>query len=223
MALAVEYLYHAHLTGARDVRCAACAAVDIAYLDYAHVLRQFKLAAVFEMRKLLRVREPYAHRNIGADSFVRALLNVHELFPVELTAEVYGHELGAHVEADVIIAVPAVNKSGDDVFARMILHPAQTLLCVKTAGNGQPRFKRRVGIVQYLAAELLYIGDAHGADISRVGKLAAALGEEGRPVKDHRPAALFLAALEYLGLEGEHVAVDIVKLLCRHLYCSCFL
>ncbi len=221
MALAVEYLYHAHLAGARDVRRTAGAAVDIADLNYAHILRQLKLAAVFEVRELLRVREPYAHRDVGADGLVRALLDVHELIPVKLTAEVYGHALSTHVEADIIIAVPAVDKPGDDVFARVVLHPAQTLFGVKTAGNGQPRLERSVDIVQYLAAALLHIGDAHRADIPRVGKLPAALGEEGRPIKDHRPPALLLTAIEHPGFKGEHVAVDIIKLFGRHVYCSC--
>ena len=203
------------------MRRTAGAAVDIADLNYAYVLRQLKLAAVFEVCELLRVREPYAHRDVGADGLVRALLDVHELIPVKLTAEVYGHALGTHVEADIIIAVLAVDKPGDDVFTRVVLHTAQALFGVKTAGNGQPRLERSVGIVQYLAAALLHIGDAHGADIPRVGKLPAALGEEGCPIKSHCPAALFPAAIEHLGFKGKHMAVDIIKLFGRHLHCSC--
>ena len=157
---------------------------------------------------------------VSADGLVRALLDVHELIPVKLTAEVDGHALGAHMKADVIVAVLTVDKPGDNVLARVVLHPAQALLSIETAGNGQPRLERSVSIVQYLAAALLHIDDAHGADIPGVGKLASALGEESRPIKDHRPAALFPAAIEHLGFKGKHMAVDIIKLLSRHLHCS---
>ena len=76
MALAVEYLYHAHLAGARDVRRTAGAAVDIADLNYAHILRQLKLAAVFEVCEFLSVREPYVHGNVGAVSFARCSMSM---------------------------------------------------------------------------------------------------------------------------------------------------
>ena len=118
----------------RDVRRAAGAAVDVADLDDAHVLGQLQLAAVAQPRQLVRLREPCPDRQVGAHGLVRAALYVHELCPVQLAAEVDGHALDAHVEADVFVSVNIMHKAGDYVLAGMILHAAQALLAVNAAG-----------------------------------------------------------------------------------------
>ena len=209
MPLAGEYLYHADLTRVRDVRRTAGTAVNVADLDDAHVLGQLQLTAVAQPRQLVRLREPCPDRQVGAHGLVRAALYVHELCPVQLAAEVDGHALGTHVEADVFVSVNIMHKAGDYVLAGVVLHTAQALLAVYAAGI-TPQRGGGGRIVYDLAAALLHVGHGDAADDAGVGELTAALGEEGGAIKDDAVAALKLAALQHLGLKFKHVAVKII-------------
>ena len=124
---------------------AAGAQVDVPELHEAHRARQRFFAAVWEVRQLVRLREPCPNRQVGAHGLVRAALYVYELCPVQLAAEVDGHALGAHVEADVFVSVNIMHEAGDYVLAGVILHAAQALLAAFGAQAAQVCLQRQDG------------------------------------------------------------------------------
>ena len=188
------------------MRRAAGAEVYLAYFHKAQSLRHLALTAVAELRQLLGGGKPRLHRKICAHRLVCKTLHVHKCLPVKLTAEIYGHTLGAHVEAHVFKPVLVVYDAGDYVLAGMILHTAQALLGVDAAGVAS-RLKGAVRKMQYLPAALLNVVYAQRADIARVGSLSASLGKEGRAVKNKRIARLQRPALQQLRLKFKDMTV----------------
>ena len=207
-----EDLDGAHLAGALHMGRAAGAAVDPRDLHDAHVLRQLQLAAVEEARQLLRLGEPGPDGQVGPDGLVGQALDAHELLPAQLAGVVHGHAVGAHVEAHVVKAVLPVDEAGDDVLAGVVLHPAIALLPVHSAGKALPHGQGPVGIVE--DAPLLFVHVQHPRlpDGAGVGRLAAALGEEGGPVQGDRPAALLLLAGRSPRRQMPQMAVDVIEL-----------
>ena len=212
VAHGIEYLYDTHLACAGEVGRTAGAAVDTLYLHDTHVPRQLQLAAVLHGGESGAVGEEGPHRDVRAHGLVRAALDVRELLCRQLAAEVYRHALLAHVEAHVVVAVEAVDYTGDDMLTGVVLHAPQTLFTVHAAAHGGAGDEGRGGAVPDDAVTLMRVRDAHGAYIARVRALSAALGEEGRAVKGGEKTVSPRLAGRHHRLKFKKMAVEIIKL-----------
>ena len=212
-----EDLDQPDLAGARYVRRAAGAEVDALDLHQAHRARQLLLAAVVERRELLRGGIPGADRQVRAHGLVGQGLDPPELLLVQLAAEVDGHALGAHMEADVVVAVEPVRDAGEDVLAGVVLHPAQALFGVDPPDHFRPGLDRAVGAVQDAPLALVHVRHARLAEDPGVGALPAALGEEGRAVELDQEALFVRLAGEHLRAEGEELRVFVIQPFRRHI------
>ena len=188
----------------------AGAAVDPVDLHDAHRAVKLLLAAVFERGELLGRGIEDPHGDVRAYGQIGLVFDLAELLEAQLPVEVDGHAVRGHVEVDVLDAVFFVAQAGEDVLAAVVLHAAQALFRVHGAGV-MAGGKLAVAQMQDLAAALVHIEHARLADRSRVGRLAAALGEEGRAVEHDLPAALLLPRGEDPCLKFKQMAVQIIQ------------
>ena len=103
--------------------------------------------------------------------------------------------------------------AAEDVLAGVLLHTVQPVLHVQHALHGAAGLQGRIGQVGDDPLPGLYvqhIGPAQGAP---VGRLAAALGEEGGLVQHHlKPALLFgRGAGQHVGSKAVQVGVVVVQ------------
>ena len=125
------------------------------------------------------------------------------------------------MEAHVVKAEGAVDESGEDVLARVVLHPSEALLRVHDALHRLPDGQRRVGMVADLPSPLVHVQHARAAEGPGVGELPAALREKGRAVQHDAVPRLLFAAVEHDGVKAEEVAVLIVELFGHGVFSFC--
>ena len=206
--LRIHDLDEADLPGPRHMRGAAGADVVPGDGHEAHVLGQFKFAAVVEVRQSRRVRVLRIHFDVLPDGAVHDPLDFPELLVRELTVEVAGHVPVAEVEPDVVEAVEAMHRSGHQVFPGVVLHPFKTLFPVEDTGHLRPGRHGPVAVMgDDAVVRDLHVHDLHGAGQRRlavllellqgagVGVLPAAFREEGRPVQNDRVEAFSVLRL----------------------------
>ena len=119
------------------------------------------------------------------------------------------------MEADVLTLVQAVRRAGEDVFAGMVLHPAQPLFPVKLSGHLGAGFKRAVAVVENRPVLFVHVGYRNRPKDTGIRRLSAALREEGCFIQNHFPAVFVLRAAQHGCRKLKLVAVDIIESCCH--------
>ena len=180
-----------------------------------HFSRQFLLAAIFQRCKLLRGGKRNFHRQIGTHRLICLCFDGSDFFFAQFPVKVNGEVTLAHVKADVLTAVKPVCGSGEDVLARVVLHPAEPQFPVDPSVHRRSLCQRAVAKMYDLPVLLVRVQNLHAAQASPVGSLAAALREERGLVQYDLPAALVLFTAQYPRREVKKMAVGVIELL-RH-------
>ena len=181
-----HHLDLADLAGALHVGAAAGAAVRPGNGDDAHRAVNGFFAAVGEGGQHLGGGVLGLHRQVGPDDAVGLGLGGGKPLGGDGQAGVQGGLLLADVEAHILTAEHPVQDAAEDVLAGVLLHTVQPVLHVQHALHGAAGLQGRIGQVgddPLPGLHVQHIGPAQGAP---VGRLAAALGEEGekpRPVQ----------------------------------------
>ena len=179
----IQQLDDPDLAGARNVRRTAGAEVIAGDFNQTQPLGNVQLAAIVERRRLGGGGEEGAYGEVFADGAVGGKLHRALRVLVEHAVIVHGHLLVAEVEADIIIAVQAVNQSRNDMLAAVALHPLIAQVKINFAGQHFAHGNRRARQMLHLAAALDRARDFGIADIAAVAALPAALGEKRRAVE----------------------------------------
>ena len=118
------------------------------------------------------------------------------------------------MEADIAEPEIPVNKSGNDVFSRMVLHPSQSLFPVYLAENIPARFHISAAFMVYHSAFLKNVCYSYTGDVSRIRFLSATFREKSRSVEDREIFAfgIFLT-FKHSRAERKQMTVNIIQLL----------
>ena len=119
------------------------------------------------------------------------------------------------MEADILKAADGVNKAGEDVLARVLLHMVKPALIINSALDLRADRALLGATVHHFAALFVNVENFCAADEAVIRRLTAALGEERRPVEhDFISAAVLNAGNDPRG-EILYINIIVVKPLCH--------
>jgi len=117
------------------------------------------------------------------------------------------------VEAHIVIAVAAVDKTADEMLAGMLLHEIKTALPVDHAVNRLTHGQRTFAAVQHFAVLFAYVDDFHPVQMAKIAGLTAAFRIKGGLIQHHVPKAFGLLAAQDNGIEFPQIGFLIIKLI----------
>ena len=195
---------------------AAGAAVRPGEGDDAHLTGEFLLAAVVQLRQLLRQGAGDLHRPVRPDGLVSQSFRLQGLVPGDVGVVVDGHRLRPQVEAHIVAVKFFAQDAGDDVLSGVLLHMVKPADPVDGSHHHRAGFHRTVAGVENHAVSLMDIRHTHAAQGAVVRRLSAPLGIEGGAVQSHPPAVL--RGLTGLNRGGKfpQKGVLVVQFFCLH-------
>jgi len=164
---------------------AAGAGVAVRDADDPDVPGQLLFAPVVHLCKLRRGWEARVDLQILPDHPVRFLFDLQKLVPCERSVQIDRDLLRSHMESHIVISVFRVDQAGDQMFAGMSLHVAETSVPVDLASHGLTGGKRCVCIVDDLPFHIMDRRHMRPAEDSRIIRLSAALRVKRRLVQNN--------------------------------------
>ena len=131
--------------------------------------------------------------------------------PVRPVGIVMGKFLAAYTVFVITLSVLLINQAGNDVFAAVILHPAETQVPVQPARCRFPRFQGPVRQMEDLSIPDPGVQHPDVLQFAPVSRLSSPLGEEGGAVQDHGPAVSLFPAVQHPGGKLPKVAVLLIE------------
>ena len=154
---------------------AAGAGIAAGNVDDPHLAGQLFFAPVVQGRKLLWRGEMLLHRNVVPNHPVGHILQLLQLFHGQKAVEVDGHLILSHVKSHVVVAVTAVNQTGQNVFPRVVLHVIVTPLPVDNALRQAARLQGGIHLVPDLPVLLADVAHQNAVQSAGVRGLSASL------------------------------------------------
>ena len=133
----------------------------------------------------LQLRSP-VELNVDGVVFVKILiglsLDLQQLLPGNISVEVDGHDVRAHVKSHIVAVKPLTDQPGTDVLSGVLLHMVKPPSPVNGAGDSFPDFHGSVHIVENHA--VFFVDVRHHCSVQNavIGRLSAPLRVEGRAV-----------------------------------------
>ena len=154
---------------------AAGAGIAAGNVDDPHLAGQLFFAPVVQVLKLLWRGEMLFHRNVVPDHSVGHVLQLLQLLHGQKAVEIDGHLILSHVKSHVVVAVTAVNQTGQNVFPRVVLHMVITPLPVDNTFRQAARLQGRLHLMPDLPVLLADVAHQNAVQGAGVRGLSASL------------------------------------------------